>query len=287
MSWVILTRSQRAISTISDTPHKIISTQGLSVPSVAVCRSASEGQSTFGQLCLSEPRLLTLTLPGGSRGHRVIPSVETMIDPDGAASSTKRRLAGQLEQELNKLRARLGGNLSDAGGDLLRCPSGCHLGPPVLPACFSNDWVQRACAGGHDQGQRPVGGDRKIGSCRSRRLKAEDKQRFAGQPCRLYRCEWRDTKLPLPTARWSFATLVDAGEKLAPSSIASLKHWSRVAARMDVEVEADRQARPGQTRQLRRAVHPPDQRRSPTTPTASPAACRTGGHAGHRRSAVP
>jgi glutathione synthase/RimK-type ligase-like ATP-grasp enzyme len=48
--------------------------------------------------------------------------------------------------------------------------------------------------------------------------------------------EWRDTKLRTP-ARYTFATLVDAKEELPPSSIASLKHWSRIAAKMGVEVE--------------------------------------------------
>jgi glutathione synthase/RimK-type ligase-like ATP-grasp enzyme len=48
--------------------------------------------------------------------------------------------------------------------------------------------------------------------------------------------QWKDAKSRAP-ARYSFATLVDPSEELPPSSIDSLKHWSRIAARMGVAVE--------------------------------------------------
>jgi glutathione synthase/RimK-type ligase-like ATP-grasp enzyme len=76
----------------------------------------------------------------------------------------------------------------------------------------------------------------KIGFLPLARMKAEEKKRFIASLGAYTSREWRDTRTRTP-ARWSFATLVDAKEELAPSSIASLKHWSRIAARMGVEVE--------------------------------------------------
>jgi glutathione synthase/RimK-type ligase-like ATP-grasp enzyme len=45
--------------------------------------------------------------------------------------------------------------------------------------------------------------------------------------------------MPSPALRraTAFATLVDPSEELPPSSIDSLKHWARIAARMGVSVE--------------------------------------------------
>ena len=124
----------------------------------------------------------------------------------------------------------------------------------------------------------------KIGFLPLTRLKAEDKQRFVASLAAYTGREWRDTKLR-STARWSFATLVDAGEELAPSSIASLKHWSRVAARMGVEVEPIGKRDLAKLANYDALVHPPDHvDLQPHLPLR--AACRTGGHAGHRRSAV-
>jgi glutathione synthase/RimK-type ligase-like ATP-grasp enzyme len=47
---------------------------------------------------------------------------------------------------------------------------------------------------------------------------------------------WRESKAKTP-ARYTFATLYDPDEELPPSSIASLKHWARIAEKMGVEVE--------------------------------------------------
>ena len=65
-------------------------------------------------------------------------------------------------------------------------------------------------------------------------------------------------------------------------SLATLKHWARIAEKLGVEVEPITQARPRPARRVRRAVHPRDHvDRQPHLPFRP--AGDAGGHAGHRR----
>ena len=87
------------------------------------------------------------------------------------------------------------------------------------------------------------------------------------------RREWRSKKART-SPRYSFATLYDPKEAMPPSNLATLKHWSRVAEKLGVEIEPitrrDLGASPSSTRSS--SARP---RRSTITPTASPAApCR-------------
>jgi len=76
----------------------------------------------------------------------------------------------------------------------------------------------------------------KIGLLPLARIAAAEKPRFLEGLESYTQREWRDSKARTP-ARYSFATLIDPHEVLPPSSVQSLKHWSRVAEKMGVEVE--------------------------------------------------
>ncbi|MGY6707420.1 MAG: RimK family protein [Rhizobiaceae bacterium] len=229
MSWVILTGRKSDLDDFA-TPHKIISNKDyLSHPALFAGQHPKiinlSGSFAY------QSRGYYASLLAGSRGHRVIPSVETMID------LTERKLyenaLPELEQELNKARSRLGGAFP------ARVTIFFGVGPDANWDRFARllfDWFRAPALEVtiKDDGRWAAIG--RIGFLPIARLKVEEKQRFVASLATYTGREWRDTKQRAP-ARWSFATLVEAGEQLAPSSIASLKHWSRVAARMGVEVE--------------------------------------------------
>src|SRR5690606_29788974 len=77
---------------------------------------------------------------------------------------------------------------------------------------------------------------RKIGFLPVNRLSGDEEQRFLSSLDAYTRREWRDTRTRVPS-RYSFATLVNPQEQLAPSSIASLRYWAKIADKMGVEVE--------------------------------------------------
>src|SRR5690606_29142637 len=68
------------------------------------------------------------------------------------------------------------------------------------------------------------------------RLAGAERERFLAAMSTHTGQKWTEAKPKVP-ARYSIATLCDPAEKLPPSSIASLKHWARIAGRMGVNVE--------------------------------------------------
>ena len=206
------------------------------------------------------------SLLAGSRGHKVIPTVETMID------LSERKLyenaLPELEVALNKCRKELGGGVPGKGCVLLRHRPVEGLGP-LRPAAVR--LVPRSGAGGDDRGRRR-NGHRSTGSAfyPLGRMTQEEKPRFLKCLEAYTRREWRATKARTPP-RYSFATLFDPNEELPPSEISFAAHWSRIAEKMGVEVEPitrrDLAGSPNSTR-----CSSARRRRSPTTPTVSPAA---------------
>ncbi len=77
---------------------------------------------------------------------------------------------------------------------------------------------------------------RKIGFLPLARMKEDEEKRFLECLENYTSREWRDTKARTP-ARYTFATLVNPQEQMAPSSIASLRYWAKIAEKMGVEVE--------------------------------------------------
>jgi hypothetical protein len=105
MSWVILTGRRSDLDAVA-TPHKIITNRDyLSHP--ALFSGQRPKIINLSGSFAYQSRGYYASLLAGARGHRVIPSVETMID------LTEKKLyenaLPELEQELNKARARLGG----------------------------------------------------------------------------------------------------------------------------------------------------------------------------------
>lgn len=229
MSWVILTGRTSDLDAFA-TPHKIITNRDYLAHPALFGSQRPKIINLSGSFAY-QSRGYYASLLAGARGHRVIPSVETMID------LTEKRLyenaLPELEQELNKARTKL------AGAFPSRIAIFFGAGPDGAWDRFARllfDWFRAPALEVTIKDNGQWASIVRIGFLPLARMKTDEKQRFINAMAAYTSREWRDTKIRTP-ARWSFATLVDAKEQLAPSSIASLKHWSRVAARMGVEVE--------------------------------------------------
>ncbi len=228
MSWVILTGRSNDIDQVS-TPHKVITNRDyLTHPNLfrgqrpkIINLSTSYGYQSRGYYA---------SLLASSRGHRVIPSVETMIDL--SEPKLYENAIPDLEQALNTIRKAIAEELApkvrfyfgmgpsknwDRFGRLL---FDWFRAPALEVTIEEGEWIRI----------------RRIALASVSRLEAGEKRRFMTCLEAYTAREWRDSRSKTP-ARYTFATLVDPKEELPPSSISSLKHWSRVAAKMGVEVE--------------------------------------------------
>ena len=228
MSWVILTGRQSDLDQVS-TPHKIITNRDyLAHP--ALFRGQRPKVINLSNSYAYQSRGYYASLLASSRGHRVIPTVETMIDL--SEKKLYESALPELEQALNKSRKDLGGAFPATVGIFF------GVGPTKAWDRFARllfDWF-RAPALEVSIKDGEWASIRRIGFLPLARMSADDKARFL-DCLELYTGrEWRDQKTRTP-ARYSFATLIDPNEQLPPSSVSSLKHWSRVAEKMGVEVE--------------------------------------------------
>ncbi|MEX2319088.1 MAG: RimK family protein, partial [Bauldia sp.] len=166
-----------------------------------------------------------------ARGHRVIPTVETMVDL-GARQLYAQALP-ELDDSLQKALAAaddksvpprllayfgtVGDRRFDRFGRLLfdwfRCP--------VLEVSIEN--------GGRAQIKR-------LAPVPVTKLTPEELRDFHAALHTHTRREWRSKK-DRATPRYSFAVLYNPLEKLPPSNLATLRHWSRIAEKQGVEIE--------------------------------------------------
>ncbi len=229
MTWVILTGRQSHLDQAA-TPHKVITNRDyLAHP--ALFRGQRPKVINLSNSYAYQSRGYYASLLASSRGHRVIPTVETMID------LSERKLyehaLPELELALNKCRKDLGGSF----------PTKVHIffgiGPSKAWDRFAKllfDWFRAPALEVSIADGPEWTSIRRIGFCPLGRMDEQEKKRFlAGMDVYTGR-EWRDTKARTP-ARYTFATLVDPQEELPPSEISSLRHWARIAEKMGVEVE--------------------------------------------------
>jgi glutathione synthase/RimK-type ligase-like ATP-grasp enzyme len=228
MTWVILTGRQNDLDQVA-TPHKIITNRDyLSHPSLF--RGQRPKVINLSNSYAYQSRGYYASLLAGSRGHKVIPTVETMID------LSERKLyehaLPELEQALNKCRAALGGSFPKHVSVFF------GIGPSKAWERFAKllfDWFRAPSLEVtiHDGQWATI---KKIGFLPLARMSEADEPRFIASLEQYTQREWRDSKTRTP-ARYSFATLIDPQEQLPPSSVQSLQYWSKIAEKMGVEVE--------------------------------------------------
>jgi glutathione synthase/RimK-type ligase-like ATP-grasp enzyme len=227
--WVILVDSARDFPN-ADTPHKVITTKDYLARS-NLFRGSRPKVINLSRSFAYQSRGYYCSLLAEARGHRIIPSVETMVDL--SARQLYAQALPELDDALRKaiaasddksLPARLlvyfgsvADHRFDRFGRLLfdwfRCP--------VLEVTIENS--------GRDQ-------IRRLAPVPVAKLTAAELVEFHAALHTHTTREWRSRK-DRATPRYSFAVLYDPNDKLPPSDLATLKHWSRIAEKQGVEVE--------------------------------------------------
>lgn len=170
------------------------------------------------------------SLLAGARGHRIIPSVETMID------LSERKLYENALPELEATLAKVFGEAASLPPGPIRIYFGYSEDPRLERfAKLLFDWFRApALEVTVEWKDRPR--IRRIGFASTAKLGPAELDRLMAAMERHTAREWRDARAKTP-AKYAFATLYDAKEELPPSSVDSLRHWARIAARMGVDVE--------------------------------------------------
>lgn len=228
--WVILVDTPKDFPN-ADTPHKVITTKDyLARPGLfrgqrpkIVNLSRSFAYQSRGYYC---------SLLAEARGHRIIPSVETMIDlgarqlyaqalPEledalakALAAATDKSAPGRLLVYFGTVEDHRFDRFGRLLFDWFRCP--------VLELTIEQN------------GERPQ--IRRLAPVPVTKLTPAELALFHGALHSHTRREWRSKKDKAPP-RYSFAVLFDPNEEMPPSNLATLKHWSRIAEKQGVEVE--------------------------------------------------
>ncbi len=227
--WVILVDAPRDFPN-ADTPHKVITTKDYLArtslfsgtrPKI-INLSRSFNYQSRGYYC---------SLLAEARGHRIIPSVETMVDlgtrqlyaqalPELDDTLAKAVAAANDKSVPSRLLVYFGAvedRRFDRFGRLLfdwfRCP--------VLEVTIEN-------------GDRPQ--IKRLTAVPVTKLSPAELGFFHEALHSHTRREWRSKK-DRAAPRYSFAVLYDPSETLPPSNLQTLKHWSRIAEKQGVEVE--------------------------------------------------
>ncbi len=227
--WVVLVGRINDIDPVA-TPHKIISNRDyLAHP--GLFRGQRPHVINLSNNYGYQSRGYYASLLAGARGHRVIPSVETMID------LSERKLyehaLPELEQTLNKCRKDLGGIFPSKVAIFF------GIGPGKAWDRFSRDlfdWFRAPALEVTIADNGEWASIKKIGFLPLSRMTPAEEKRFVVCLDTYTGREWRDSKSRTP-ARYTFATLIDPNEELPPSEVQSLRHWAKIADKMGVEVE--------------------------------------------------
>jgi len=229
MTWVILTGRQSDLDQVA-TPHKIITNRDyLAHP--ALFRGQRPKVINLSNSYSYQSRGYYASLLASSRGHKVIPTVETMIDL--SEHKLYEHALPELELALNKCRKDLGGAFPTKAVFFF------GIGPSKAWDRFAKllfDWFRAPALEVSIKDSQQWATIHKIGFHPLARMSAEEKPRFLESLATYTNREWRDTKARTP-ARYTFATLVNPHEELPPSEISSLRYWAKIAEKMGVEVE--------------------------------------------------
>jgi glutathione synthase/RimK-type ligase-like ATP-grasp enzyme len=227
--WVILVDSARDFPN-ADTPHKVITTKDY-LARAGLFRGTRPKIINLSRSFAYQSRGYYSSLLAEARGHRVIPSVETMVDlsarqlyaqalPELDDALVKALAAAEDKAVPKRILAYFGtveDRRFDRFGRLLfdwfRCP--------VLEVTVEN-------------GDRPQ--IRRLAAVPVTKLTAAELRQFHGALHQHTTREWRSKK-DRAAPRYSFAVLFDPNEKMPPSDLPTLKHWSRIAEKQGVEIE--------------------------------------------------
>ncbi len=229
--WVILVDQPRDFPN-AETPHKVITTSDY----LARPRLFDIGRPKLLNLARSyayQSKGYYASLLAEARGHRVVPSVETMLEL--REPKLYERALPELEDELNRC-ARRADFQPEGELKLLVCFGIARDGRFEQFGRLLFDWFRcPVLEVAVDIGSTWLAIDR-IRMRNATRLGNGEAQFFREALHLHTRREWRDPRART-VAKYDLAVLCDPNEKMPPSSYDSIKHLARVAERMSVDVE--------------------------------------------------
>jgi glutathione synthase/RimK-type ligase-like ATP-grasp enzyme len=228
--WVILVDQPKDLPN-ADTPHKVITTSEY----LARPRLFDMGRPKLVNLARSyayQSKGYYASLLAEARGHRVVPTVETMLELREA--KLYEHALPELEDELNRC-ARRADFQPEAELKLLVC-FGISRDPRL--ESFGRllfDWFRCPAL---EVNVEP-GTWLSIERIRPRNITrlANGEASFLRESLHQHtRREWRDPKART-VAKYDLAVLYDPNEKMAPSSPNTIKHMARIAEKLSIDVE--------------------------------------------------
>jgi glutathione synthase/RimK-type ligase-like ATP-grasp enzyme len=230
--WVILVDQPKDFPN-AETPHKVITTSDyLARP--RLFENARPKLINLSRSYAYQSNGYYASLLAEARGHRVVPSVETMLELREA--KLYEPALPELENELNRCIRRA--DFQPEGEFKLLVCFGIARDPRF--ESFGRllfDWFR--CPALELIVDTSNSARFSIERIRPRVLTrlANGEASFFREALHLHtRREWRDPKAR-SVAKYDLAVLYDPNEKLAPSSAASIKHFVRIAERMSVDIE--------------------------------------------------
>ncbi|WP_346432241.1 RimK-like ATPgrasp N-terminal domain-containing protein [Breoghania sp. L-A4] len=231
-SWVVLVDSAKDFSN-ADTPHKVMTVREY-ITSPTLFRGAHPTIVNLARSYAYQGAGYYASLLAEARGHRVVPSVETMLELSKKA--LYRHALPELEDRLNSV-LRKNPEAAAAKLRLVACFGACadKRFEPFTRLLY--DWF-RAPLLELTAESDGAGGWTVISRIRPvpvNDLSAEERAFFVQGLEGYSRRSWRAPKSRV-TLKYALAVLCDPKEELPPSAPASLKHLARVAQRHGVEV---------------------------------------------------
>ena len=229
--WVILVDQSRDLPN-AETPHKVITTSEY----LARPRLFEVGRPKLVNLARSyayQSKGYYASLLAEARGHRVVPTVETMLEL--REQKLYEHALPDLEEELNRC-ARRADFQCEGEFKLLVC-FGIARDDRFEPfGRLLFDWFRcPALEVITETGGKWLSIDR-IRPRAITRLANGEAEFFRQSLHNHTKREWRDPKAR-SVAKYDLAVLYDPNERTAPSSPDSIKHFVRIAERMSVDVE--------------------------------------------------
>ncbi len=228
--WVILVDAAKDFPN-ADTPHKVITTKDY-LARTSLFRGTRPKIINLSRSFAYQSRGYYCSLLAEARGHRIIPSVETMVDL-GA-----RQLYAQALPELDDALAKAVAAATATrpcrrAFSSISAPS--RTAASTASAASSSTGSAVRCSRSRiENGDRPQ--IRRLASVPVTKLTPAELAFFHEALHDHTRREWRSKK-DRATPRYSFAVLYDPNEKMPPSDLPTLKHWSRIAEKQGVEIE--------------------------------------------------
>jgi glutathione synthase/RimK-type ligase-like ATP-grasp enzyme len=229
--WVILVDQERDFPN-ADTPHKVITTADYLARPKLFNSATRTKIINLSRSYNYQSKGYYASLLAEARGHRIIPTVETMLEL--RQQKLYEHAVPELEAALHRCAQRA--RATDTGTfDLTFC---FGIGQDQRFETFGRllfDWFRCPAM----EVTITVARSWKIDRLRARplaKLGPEEVQFFRECLQRHTQRDWRRPKAR-PVAKYSLAVLFDSTEKLPPSNAETLRYFQRVAEKMSVDVE--------------------------------------------------